>query len=104
MSPETYLESLVMERCPSTDPASEGIEEDPCFGSLKLRGMAADHRQVGLLIQRLITAEVFSEVALVSTRNAGRQVEFEILCRMEGEGSTPVGLGYGALQAERLYE
>lgn len=105
MPPEIYLRSLVIERCPPPDPAGKTLEgQDRCFGSMKFRGIAPNHGRVGLLIQKLITVGIFSEVALVSARDTGQQVEFEIICKVEGEGSMPAGRGYGKLRAERPYE
>ena len=75
---------------------------------MKLSGFAPGHKQVGHLIQELITLEAFSDVALVSARDTGQpgqgqKIQFEILCLLDGEGSIHSGQGYGTLQAERLY-
>jgi hypothetical protein len=109
MTPDTYLESVVVERCPPQDPEVEIPEGDPCVGSMKVKGIAPGHKEVGHLIQELITLEAFSDVALISSRDStqpghGNQVEFEIFCMLQGEGAIPEAQGYGTLQAERLYE
>jgi len=109
MTPDTYLESVVVERCPPPDPETDIAEGDPCVGSMKVRGIAPGHKQVGHLIQELITLEAFSDVALMSSRDStqpghGDRVEFEIFCMLQGEGAVPESQGYGTLKAERLYE
>jgi len=108
--PSSRLTSFDLERCPPGEKTEEGVEElDPCYATMTVRGLAPGHKEVGRIIRNMIASKAFSEVALVSSGYiegpAGpREVEFEILCVLAGEGSSPQSERYGTLEAEAAYE
>ncbi len=84
---DTYLSFLMFNRC--TDPRElphPPADADDCVPTIKMRGFAPGHKEVGNLIGRLASSGEFAQVSLLSVRNAGEprtDVVFELLCQLE---------------------
>ena len=86
LTPESYLRSLTLNRCPYSDQEErDKKKKEPCGADLTLRGHAPGHEQVGQIIRGLVSTGHFKGVRLVSVTDpakAGkrREVDFEIQC------------------------
>ncbi len=94
LTPDSHLGYLEINRCslPDHDPAAQGGQG--CRAYLKMRGWAPGNREVGEIIRHLITADGFSEVDLIWTRDVSgsgpaTRVEFEIECSVDRRAGPP---------------
>jgi Tfp pilus assembly protein PilN len=88
LTPESYLSFLQIDRRAQDDTGQAETPSDPGGGTLRVRGFAPGHGQVGDFIKNLITSETFSEVRLVWTKDASAdaapsRVEFEVECSLK---------------------
>ncbi len=93
LTPESYLSLVALERCPlvideEQQPGTPGNQQ--CMASLRIRGRAPGHRQVGEILRRLSDLAGLDAVTLVSasefTNEGGpSEVEFEVLCTLQAQ-------------------
>ncbi|MFH1142917.1 MAG: PilN domain-containing protein [Candidatus Eisenbacteria bacterium] len=86
LTPTSHLTYLSIERCPPLPAAASG----GCSGTLRLRGYAAGHRDVGEILRGLRDAGIFTEVHLIGiTEPAGPEATgeatFEVVCALQSE-------------------
>ena len=87
LTPDSYLDAIVLERCPVEPEAPEGAAPEPCVGRLRIQGRAPGPEEVGRILRSMIGRPEFRQVTLVSVTDpravTGRdEVSFEIVCEL----------------------
>ena len=89
LGPDCYLTSMDLQLC-GTD-VQRGKGDGKCLPTLRLKGRAPGHQQVGQTIRKLQATPRYQEVILVSIDEpkaaaSEREVTFELICVLSAEG------------------
>jgi hypothetical protein len=93
LTKEAYLVQFTLDRSRQDESAPSRSSDEERSATLRLRGRAPGHRQVGEILRRLATSGAFAEVDLVSATEPRRgspstgEIEFELLCTLTEEGT-----------------
>ncbi|MFH1277603.1 MAG: hypothetical protein ABIK65_04415 [Candidatus Eisenbacteria bacterium] len=92
---ECFLTRLDLDLCAQAGSKGwTGLGSAPCIATLRVRGTAPDHPEVGRIIRGMFDTGRFEEVALVSVdetpgRERAEGVEFEIFCTLTAGTGSP---------------